>query len=110
MRLARLAAVAALAFTITGSAFAASEADKNASPQGPSTQDPMVLGWDIHKAGKTDQERVAFWKTMTPDQQATAKSKCSPALIQAEKNASPAGPDSQDPMVLQLAFCKAVMH
>lgn len=108
MRLVKLAAVSALALGLATSAFAQSEADKNASPEGPGTQDPLVLGWDINQAGTTDEARMAFFGQMAPDQQASARERCLPALQEATKNATPQGPDTQDPMALQLAFCKAI--
>jgi hypothetical protein len=107
MKFTHLAAAAVLTLGLAGQAFAAaSEADKNASPQGPNTQDPQVLGMDITGAGSTDASRLAFFNGMAPDQQASARSRCSSLTLEADQNASPQGPSSQDPSVL--AFCKAV--
>ena len=65
MKLTQIAFVAVLSTAFVGPAFAAmSQAEMDAMKS------------EMTSAGKTDQERVAFWKTMKPERQAAWKAQC----------------------------------
>lgn len=76
MKLATLAAIAALSISLLAPAFAD---DKQAQELGAFTSMEM-LGIDVDQAGTTDEQRLAFWNKMPADQQASVKQKCSEAL------------------------------
>ena len=68
MKLAQIALVAVLSAAFVGPAFAAmTQADMD------------MMKTEADKAGKTDESRMAAWKTMTPERQAAWKTECSSA-------------------------------
>lgn len=76
MKLATLAAVAALSIAFSAPAFAD---DKEVQELGAFTSMEM-LGVDVAEAGTTNETRLAFWNKMPADQQVSVKQKCSEAL------------------------------
>ena len=71
MKFRQIALVAALsaAFVVPALADQVSQAEMDA------------LKSEVTQAGKTDQQRVAFWKTMKPERQAAWKTECVSAEV-----------------------------
>ncbi len=72
MNLTQITLVAVLSAAFLGPAFAA---------QSMSQAEMDALKGEVTQAGKTDQERMAFWKTMKPDRQAAWKTECASAEV-----------------------------
>ncbi len=67
MKLTQITLVAVLSAAFLSPAFA----EQSMSPA-----EMDALKGEVAQAGKTDQERMAFWKTMKPERQAARKAEC----------------------------------
>jgi hypothetical protein len=72
MKLAQITLVAVLSAAFIGPAFAAASI---------SQAEMDALKSEVTQAGKTDQQRMAFWKTAKPDRQAAWKTECASAEV-----------------------------
>jgi hypothetical protein len=75
--LTQITLVAVISAAFLGPAFAAASM---------SQAEMDALKGEVTQAGKTDQERMAFWKTMKPERQAAWKAECAAEVGMSQKD------------------------